>query len=105
LAQIKKKKKINFVKPKIQKKPPVKLVSFKGKVSRKTLLSKIALIPAKLINAKKTKKSKYLKLKLLRSVKLKIVTNMLKKLQTRFQIKNLFLKNNFKKNLKRVFKY
>lgn len=104
MIQTNHKKKVNL--------PKTSTVILKKKSKNKNLKTLKKLIVAKLILKRKKglkkhnfRTKKFLKIKVVRSMKVKNVLTMLRKLQVRFQIKKLFLKNNFKKNLKRIFKY
>ena len=87
-----------------QGKKSIKKINESNKVSPKvSVLKKKSPI---LISSKKIVKMKNLKFKKKNSfLKLKALLIKIKKLQVRFGIKNLLLKKNFKKNLKRIFKY
>lgn len=69
------------------------------------MVAKLSLTRKKGCKKYNFRTKKFLKIKLLKSMKIKRALTVLRKLQVRFQIKKLFLKNNFKKNLKRIFKY
>ncbi|HRP59283.1 MAG TPA: hypothetical protein PK833_03215 [Vicingus sp.] len=95
-----------------QGKKSIKKINESNKVSPKVSVLKkkspILISSKKIVkmkNLKFKKKNSFLKLKALRSVKIKALLIKIKKLQVRFGIKNLLLKKNFKKNLKRIFKY